>query len=100
MKTVLQYLETSALNYPDRPAVSDGESCLTYSQLEEKSKRIGSFLCGITDIDKPIIIFARKSTQALCCFFGAAYAAVFILLQSLICPVNGLKRCRACSAQG
>ena len=43
MKTVLQYLETSALNYPDRPAVSDGESYLTYSQLEEKSKRIGSF---------------------------------------------------------
>lgn len=40
MKTVLQYLETSALNYPDRPAVSDGESYLTYSQLEEKAKEL------------------------------------------------------------
>ena len=92
MKTVLEYLEKSAFDYSQKIAVADSENCLTYSELEDKSKRIGSFLCGITDINKPIIVFAHKSTQALCCFFGVAYAGCFYTLAEPNLPRERLQK--------
>lgn len=90
MKTVLEYLEKTVLNHSDKTAVIDEKSSVTYSQLEERSKRAGSFLSEKTDINKPIIIFAEKGIDALCSFFASAYAGCFYTLADPHLPAERL----------
>lgn len=80
MKNVLEYLENAFINFSDKTAVIDENSSVTYSQLKYRSEKIGSFLCGHTEINKPIIVFADKGIDALCCFFGTVYAGCFYTL--------------------
>lgn len=80
MKNVLEYLEKTVLDFPDKTAVIDENSALTYSQLKERSEKIGSFLSNYTEINKPIIVFSDKGADALCCFFATVYAGCFYTL--------------------
>ena len=44
MKCVLEMLEKTCRQYPDKEAVEDIQSVVTFSRLVEMSKRIGSLL--------------------------------------------------------
>ena len=44
MYNVLTFLENSSLNYPDKTAVKDNNSEITYKELVINAKRIGTFL--------------------------------------------------------
>ncbi len=92
MKNVIEYLENSALKHPDKTAVVDKKSSVTYSELLKKSKCIGSFLSDKTKPDKPIIVFSEKGIDALCCFFGTIYAGCFYTLINPFLPYERIEK--------
>lgn len=44
--SVLEWLDAAAAQYPDKPAYIDEQGMLTFSQLNEQTRRIGSALAG------------------------------------------------------
>lgn len=80
LKNVLEYLEQTAVAFPNKTAAVDEKFSITYQELLEKSKRAGSFLAGKTAINQPVMVFAEKSVNTLCAFFAIAYAGCFYTL--------------------
>lgn len=77
---VLEYLEKTEIIYPDKTAVIDEFGEISYSQLLEKSKRIGSGLAEKIKLRQPVAVFCEKGIEALSVFFGIAYAGGFYVL--------------------
>lgn len=80
MKNVLEYLEYSTQNNPDKIAVMDAESSATYLDLSNNAKRIGSSLTSYVSPGKPVVVFMDKSVEALTSFMGILYSGCFYIL--------------------
>lgn len=80
MKNILEYLEKTAASYAENVAVDDGNVSLTWSQLVDLSKCIGSALCKVSDSRKPVVLFMEKSTVTLAAMFGVVYAGCFYVV--------------------
>lgn len=74
---VLNYLEQSKANYPDKCAVIDESQQLTYAELYDQSTRVGTALCEIITPRQPVGVYMEKCADALCAFFGILYAGGF-----------------------
>ncbi|ACV22739.1 Tyrocidine synthase I [Slackia heliotrinireducens] len=74
MKNVLEWLEATAKRVPDKPAVCDVESTLTYAQLEAEARRIGTWLASRVQPHVPVALYMEKSTECLALMLGATYA--------------------------
>ena len=48
MYNVLEWLEASAESYPEKTAAIDELNSISYGELADVSRRIGSGLCGST----------------------------------------------------
>ncbi len=90
--SILDYLEKTESRFPDKTAVTDGTKIYTYSRLKENAQKIGSALSYMTDIRTPVGIFADKSSDILCTFFGAAYAGCFYSVISPSLPEERIKK--------
>ncbi len=77
MNNILEMLEKSASVYPDKTAVREGESSLSYMELLYKSKKAGTALLGIIEHGSPVGVYMEKGISALCSFFGIVYAGGF-----------------------
>ena len=80
MYNVLTFLENSSLNYPDKTAVKDNNSEITYKELVINAKRIGTFLSEYDVRRKPVVVYGNKSVRVLTTFFGIVYAGGFYVL--------------------
>lgn len=74
---VLELLETSAERYPNRLAFGDVEKDITFLELEEKAKALGTFLADEIEIAEPVAFYMDKSVDAVCAMFGTVYAGGF-----------------------
>lgn len=74
MKSILNYLETSAERFPDKTAVIEPEATCTYRVLRDDAKTIGMHLSDVFSQNEPIVIFKEKSILTLKAMLGAAYA--------------------------
>ena len=77
MINVLTYLEDSAKKFPEKTAVIDPNTRLTYAQLSDRARRVGSALAGETEPGRPVAVWMEKSAAALSVLFGAVYAGCF-----------------------
>ncbi len=80
MKNVLEYLENSARLYKSKIAVIEEDKNISYKDLEDYSKRVGSALCLKTNYNDPIVIFMDKGIDTLIAFFGSLYSGCFYTL--------------------
>lgn len=80
LKNVLEYLEYTAKVYSDKVAVIDVNNKITYEELLNNAKIIGSYLSSKTGINKPIAIFMDKSIKTLELFMAVVYAGCFYTL--------------------
>lgn len=81
MKTsVLEYLEESAQNYPDKIAFADENASCTFKELENTARQIGTALAGYFAPRNPIPVFMEKSVETIGVFMGAVYAGCFYVL--------------------
>ncbi len=77
VKNVLEYLEQTEQKYGRKTAVEDGSTSLTYHQLLECSRKIGSALAESVPYQKPVVIFMEKSCLTLASMLGTVYAGCF-----------------------
>lgn len=69
--SVLQYLKDSAEKQESKAALVDGELQVTYGELQDKARKIGTFLVEkIGSERKPVIVLMEKCAQAVISFWG------------------------------
>ena len=83
MKNILDYLERTTVCNAWKTAVDDGNICMTWLELQEMSKSIGTALCKRTGRQKPVVILAEKSAVALAAMFGVVYAGCFYVMRNI-----------------
>jgi amino acid adenylation domain-containing protein len=80
IKNVLDYLERSAREYPNKTAVGDEKNALTYTQLLEHANNAGAALLSVTSPRMAVPVFMDKSCKALAVFMGAVKAGCFYVM--------------------
>lgn len=80
MFNILDYLENSAMQYPDKIAFSDKDKSITYQELVLRSKAIGTQLAKSVAPRTPVPVFMEKSVDTIALFFGIVYAGCFYVL--------------------
>lgn len=79
---VLEYLEDTAKQYPDKNAFVDSEKALTFGELLCRSKAVGSCICKYSVLHAPVIVFMEKSADNIAGFMGVLYSGNFY------CPID------------
>lgn len=74
---ILELLEHSAAEYPDRVAFGDPTGEITFCELENNAKKIGTFLTEYVRPCRPVAFYLEKSNLAMCGMLGAVYARGF-----------------------
>ena len=77
MKNVLEYLEASARNFPEKTAFADAEESISYTRLHDTARKIGSALAGQLPPRSPVPVLLNKSVRAVQLMLGAAFAGCF-----------------------
>lgn len=72
-KSVLEYLEASAEQNPERPAYRDINRCYTFADVQRLAKVIGSRIGGLHAQGRPVAVLMEKSASMIVAFLGAVY---------------------------
>lgn len=70
---ILEYLEHTAARVPDKIAFSDENGGLTFRQVSEQARAVGSFLSSQGLYREPVVVFMRKHPKTLTAFLGTIY---------------------------
>lgn len=79
IKNVLEWLETSAKNVPDKTAVADEKGYMTYRELYCNARNIAGTLVFLTEPGKAVPVYMDKSCKSLAVFMGAVMAGCFYI---------------------
>ena len=70
---ILEYLEQIVPVKPDKVAFASEEATLTFRQVYDQARAIGSFLAREGFYKRPVVVFMKKQPRTLAAFFGAIY---------------------------
>ncbi len=74
---ILQYLEKTVTEVPDKLAFSNGTEGLTFSELHRHARAIGARLLAMGRGGAPVAVLMDKHPHAIATFFGIIYAGGF-----------------------
>ena len=79
---VLQWLDKTALNMPDKLALYDSQTQVTYGNFRKKSITLANKIIEIENMlgnkeKQPIVVFMEKSVKVVISFLGIAYSGNF-----------------------
>ena len=76
---VLEYLEASEKNAPNKIVFAEEDNSITYSELVDYAKSIGTCILKETNDakGKPIVVFVDRNIESLVLFMGVAYSGNF-----------------------
>ena len=74
---VLRLLEKTAERFPDKTAYSDTDESLTFAQVTEKAKRLGSALTKKVSPRSPVAVMTGRNVYTPVVFLGIVYAGCF-----------------------
>ena len=77
MTNVLEYLEQTVARVPDKTAFSNGEVELSFRQVHDQARAVGSFLHREGFYKQPVVVFMKKHPTTLASFFGVMYAGCY-----------------------
>lgn len=92
MKNILEYLEETVLKNKGKIAIIEEEKKITYSELLEKSRKVGTALCKYAKHQKPIAVLMEKGINAIYAFFGVVYSGSFYILLNPELPQSRLEK--------
>lgn len=73
--SVLEYLEASAREFPDKIAITDEFSSITYAAFVNRVRRVATALAGRGGFKgRPVAVYMEKRIDAVGSFFAAVYA--------------------------
>ena len=65
---ILEYLEQSAVNYPEKIAFADETESCSFRELDENSRKIGSAIVGKIKHGNPVPVFMEKGVETIAVF--------------------------------
>ena len=74
---ILEYLEATVTQKPDKVAFSDADTSLTFGQVYDQARSVATALHRAGYYKKPVVVFMRKQPATLAAFFGAIYAGCY-----------------------
>lgn len=74
---VLNYLNQIVKEKPDKTAYADGVTSLSFREVYQQSRAIGSFLHQKGYYKRPIVVFMRKSPKEIAAFLGVVTGGDF-----------------------
>ena len=74
MKNVLEWLEATAAEYPDKIVYEDMTESISFGELFDEARRIGSALLQEKLSDKPIAVMMGRSVHTIAAFLGIVYS--------------------------
>lgn len=77
LTNVLEYLEQTAPRLPDKIAFANEEMGLSFRQVSDQARAIGSFLHGEGLYKKPVVVFMKKHPKTIVAFLGTIYSGCF-----------------------
>lgn len=77
MTNVLEYMEATATNVREKVAFAGENSSLTFGKLYDVSRSIGSSLANDGIYGEPVVIYMKKSPEAISAFFGTLYGGCY-----------------------
>lgn len=80
IRNVLDYLEQSAADYPDKAALIDENSQVTYREYVDSAKRIASYLAKNKTSgqrNKPVAVIIDRNIKSIIAFMGIVYSGNF-----------------------
>lgn len=92
MKNILQYLESTENRNSNKLAIIEEENEITYFELLQKSKSVGSALCKYVESKMPVAILMEKGINAIYSFFGTVYSGCFYILLNPELPQARLQK--------
>lgn len=72
-RNVLQYLEQTVTRVPEKIAYGSPKSKITFREVYDNARAIGSKLYADGFYKQPIVVFMEKSPEAIVSFFGVVY---------------------------
>jgi amino acid adenylation domain-containing protein len=74
---VLEYLESTVKRVPDKIAYADDKMGITFQEVYNQGKAVGTFLNKQGIYKQPVVVFMSKSPKAVVAFFGVVYGGNF-----------------------
>lgn len=71
---VLEYLEKTVVRLPEKVAFANEVEGLTFKQVYDQARAVGSFLHSKNFYNKPIVVFMKKHPNTITAFFGVIYS--------------------------
>lgn len=91
MKTsILEYLEHSAEQFPDKIAFEDEEKKCTFKELMQDAKTIASQLVPLISLTQPVPVLIEKSVDTIKLLMGIIYAGGFYVMMDASHPISRL----------
>lgn len=86
------YLEASAVRFPDKTAFENDDVSLTFSKLRQLSLKIADQLVKGGVYRKPVAVYMEKSPNQVAAFMGAVYAGCFYSPVDVEMPEERVKK--------
>ena len=85
--TATEYLERSAARFPEKTAFSDAETSMTYRQVLDSARRIGTALIRRIGAEcRPVAVLIDRNVESLCAFLGVAMSRNFYVPVDVTLP--------------
>ena len=76
-RNILEYLENTVRNVPDKIAFTDSFESLTFKDVYEQARSVGSTLQKEAFYKEPVVVFMKKQPQTITAFLGVVYAGCY-----------------------
>lgn len=91
LTNILQYLEKTVTEVPDKLAFSDGEGGLTFGALYDAARAAGSALYRRGYTREPVVVLMDKHPEQIALLFGVIYAGCFYIVLDPDMPAARMK---------
>lgn len=88
--SVLDWLEKTSEKYSAKTIFSDENGNITFSQFNDYTKSIGTYLAGIVPGNVPIVVMSGRHKLTPACFLGVVRAGCFYAPMDAAMPVSRL----------
>lgn len=89
---ILDVLESTVRQKYTKVAFTDENHEMTYGNLLESAKKIGTHLLDLESKRKPIAVYMEKTVESLAAFFGVVYSGHFYVVIDYEMPIDRIEK--------
>ncbi|MCC8067808.1 MAG: amino acid adenylation domain-containing protein [Clostridiales bacterium] len=76
-RNILEYLEATAQRFPEKTAFADESTEMSFREVCEASRTIGSYLAENGFAKEPVVIYMHRHPHMIAAFWGVVYSGCF-----------------------